>query len=85
MDRLLVDCFLEAYDEAPAQIWLDLGATDDPIHGHAAAGASHESAASAVDSSTDQRVAILIRLFQIPIIFVSAREKMLIHRSRREL
>ncbi len=34
MDRLLVDCFLESYGEPPQQIWLDLDATDDPIHGH---------------------------------------------------
>jgi hypothetical protein len=34
MDRLLVDCFLEAFQEPPQQIWLDLDATDDPIHGH---------------------------------------------------
>jgi len=33
MDRLLVDCFLEAYPNPPAQIWIDLDATDDPIHG----------------------------------------------------
>ena len=34
MDRLLVDCFLEAHARPPAEIWLDLDATDDPIHGH---------------------------------------------------
>jgi hypothetical protein len=34
MDRLFVDCFLEAHAQAPAEIWLDLDATDDPIHGH---------------------------------------------------
>jgi len=34
MDRLLVEVFLEAHREAPAQIWLDLDATDDPVHGH---------------------------------------------------
>ncbi len=33
MDRLLVDCFLEAYDTPPQTIWIDLDATDDPIHG----------------------------------------------------
>jgi hypothetical protein len=33
MDRLLVELFLEAYAEAPEQIWLDLDATDDPLHG----------------------------------------------------
>jgi len=34
MDRLLVDCFLEAHAQPPEEIWLDLDATDDPIHGH---------------------------------------------------
>jgi hypothetical protein len=34
MDRLLVDLFLEAHETPPAQIWLDLDATDDPLHGH---------------------------------------------------
>jgi hypothetical protein len=34
MDRLLVDCFVESYAQPPEQIWLDLDATDDPIHGH---------------------------------------------------
>ena len=33
MDRLLVDCFLPSHEEPPAQIWLDLDATDNPIHG----------------------------------------------------
>lgn len=33
MDRLLVDIFLDAYDEVPKRIWLDLDATDDPLHG----------------------------------------------------
>ncbi len=33
MDRLLVDCFLDAYMAPPPQIWIDLDATDDPIHG----------------------------------------------------
>jgi len=33
LDRLLVDLFLESYDEAPEEIWLDLDATDDPLHG----------------------------------------------------
>jgi len=32
MDRLLVDCFLEAYSEPPPVIWLNLDATDDPLH-----------------------------------------------------
>jgi hypothetical protein len=33
MDSLLVECFLESYERAPAQIWIDLDATDDPTHG----------------------------------------------------
>ena len=33
MDRLLVDCFVEAHAQPPEEIWLDLDATDDPIHG----------------------------------------------------
>jgi hypothetical protein len=33
MDRLLIDCFLEAHAQPPEAIWLDLDATDDPIHG----------------------------------------------------
>ena len=33
-DRLLVDMFIEAHKRAPRQIWLDLDATDDPLHGH---------------------------------------------------
>jgi hypothetical protein len=31
--KLFVDLFLEAHDRAPAQIILDLDATDDPVHG----------------------------------------------------
>ena len=34
MDRLLVEAFLDAYDEPPSQIVLDVDATDDPLHGH---------------------------------------------------
>jgi hypothetical protein len=34
MDELLVDLFLEAHDTAPAEIILDVDATDDPLHGH---------------------------------------------------
>jgi Transposase DDE domain group 1 len=34
MDELLVDLFLEAHDEPPSRIVLDLDATDDPIHGN---------------------------------------------------
>jgi len=33
VDRLLVEVFLESYAEAPAEIVLDLDATDDPLHG----------------------------------------------------
>ncbi|WP_419605910.1 IS1380 family transposase, partial [Thiolapillus sp.] len=33
MDRLLVDLFLESYRKPPRKIWLDLDATDDPLHG----------------------------------------------------
>src|ERR1700716_1119788 len=32
--RLLVDLFLEAHEQAPSEIILDLDATDDPIHGN---------------------------------------------------
>jgi hypothetical protein len=34
MDALLVELFLESYEEAPAEIVLDIDATDDPVHGH---------------------------------------------------
>lgn len=34
MDRLLVEVFLESYSTPPQEIWLDLDATDDPLHGH---------------------------------------------------
>ena len=33
VDRLLVEIFLEAHDKPPAEITLDLDATDDPVHG----------------------------------------------------
>jgi hypothetical protein len=33
VDQLLVDLFLEAHDTPPAEIILDLDATDDPVHG----------------------------------------------------
>ncbi len=33
IEALFVDFFLEAHEEAPAEIVLDLDATDDPIHG----------------------------------------------------
>jgi hypothetical protein len=34
LDRLLVDLFLDSYARPPREIWLDLDATDDPLHGH---------------------------------------------------
>jgi hypothetical protein len=34
MDGLLVDLFLEAHDQPPQRVVLDLDATDDPIHGN---------------------------------------------------
>jgi len=34
IERLFVDVFLEAHKRPPAQIILDLDATDDPLHGH---------------------------------------------------
>lgn len=34
MDALLVELFLDAHQQAPQQIVLDLDATDDPLHGH---------------------------------------------------
>jgi hypothetical protein len=34
IEALFVDVFLEAHRRAPAQIILDLDATDDPLHGH---------------------------------------------------
>lgn len=34
MDDLLVDLFREAHDTAPAEIMLEVDATDDPVHGH---------------------------------------------------
>ncbi len=33
LDRLLVDLFLESREQAPETLWLDLDATDDPLHG----------------------------------------------------
>jgi len=33
IDRLFVDIFLQAHDEVPKQIILDVDATDDPLHG----------------------------------------------------
>ena len=34
LDALLVDVFVEAHQEPPEEIVLDLDATDDPLHGH---------------------------------------------------
>ena len=34
MDELLVELFLQAHDTVPAEIILDVDATDDPLHGH---------------------------------------------------
>jgi hypothetical protein len=34
VDRMLVETFLEAHEPAPAEIILDLDATDDPVHGN---------------------------------------------------
>ena len=34
MDGLLIDLFLESYQTPPAEIVLDVDATDDPLHGH---------------------------------------------------
>jgi hypothetical protein len=34
IERLFVELFLQAYRQPPAQIVLDLDATDDPLHGH---------------------------------------------------
>ncbi len=33
IDRLLVDLFVEAHSRVAEEIWLDLDATDDPLHG----------------------------------------------------
>ncbi len=33
LDKLLMDAFMESYDQAPQEIWLDLDATDDLVHG----------------------------------------------------
>ena len=34
LDALLVDLFVESHSRPPREIWLDLDATDDPLHGH---------------------------------------------------
>ena len=33
-DELLVEHFVESHSRAPRELWLDLDATDDPLHGH---------------------------------------------------
>ena len=33
MDRLPLDVFIESHAKPPKEIWLDLDATDDPLHG----------------------------------------------------
>ena len=33
LDDVLLDVFLESFAEAPEELWLDLDATDDPLHG----------------------------------------------------
>ncbi|MDP6552195.1 MAG: IS1380 family transposase [Planctomycetota bacterium] len=33
MDKLLLDVFVESHGRRPARVWLDLDATDDPLHG----------------------------------------------------
>jgi hypothetical protein len=34
LDHLLVELFVESHTQAPREVWLDLDATDDPLHGH---------------------------------------------------
>ena len=34
LDELLVELLVESHRRAPREIWLDLDATDDPVHGH---------------------------------------------------
>ncbi len=34
LDELLVEVFVESQSRAPREVWLDLDATDDPLHGH---------------------------------------------------
>jgi len=34
LDRLLVDLYVESHERPPQEIWLDLDATDDPLHGN---------------------------------------------------
>ena len=41
IDRLMVDLFLQAHEQAPEQIWLNLDTTDDPLHGEQEGRAFH--------------------------------------------
>jgi hypothetical protein len=41
IEALFVDLFLDAHSKPPAQITLDLDATDDPLHGHQEGGFFH--------------------------------------------
>ena len=34
LDELLVEVFMESQRGVPREVWLDLDATDDPLHGH---------------------------------------------------
>jgi hypothetical protein len=34
LDRVLVEQFIASHDRPPKALWLDLDATDDPLHGH---------------------------------------------------
>jgi hypothetical protein len=34
LDRVLVEHFIQSHDTPPDTLWLDLDATDDPLHGH---------------------------------------------------
>jgi hypothetical protein len=52
IENLFVDLFLDAHARAPAQITLDLDATDDPLHGH------QEGRFFGSDSNSVQRVCI---------------------------
>jgi hypothetical protein len=58
-DRLLVDLFMESYDKAPREIWLDLDATDDPCTAIRRAGSSMAStAATAICRCTSSAASI---------------------------
>jgi len=56
-DRLLVECFLEAHGQPPEEIWIDLDATDDTLHGRQkGASATATTAATAIYRSTSSAV-----------------------------